>query len=53
MNPTIRDVATFILGFAGIVHQTVFAGSPQPVLVGAFLAMMFGSAFVGKWLDRQ
>lgn len=53
MSPTVRDVATFVLGFAGIIHQTVFTQHPEPILVGAFLAMMFGSAFVGKFLDRQ
>lgn len=52
MSPKLRDVTTFFLGFAGVVHQTVVAPQPQAILVGAFVAMMFGSAFVGAFLDR-
>jgi hypothetical protein len=52
MNPRFRDVVTFFLGFAGVVHQTVVAPAPQTILVVAFGSMMFGSAFVGMFLDR-
>jgi len=45
-------VVTFFLGFAGVVHQTVVAPAPQTILVVAFVSMMFGSAFVGAFLDK-
>jgi hypothetical protein len=52
VNPRARDVVTFFLGFAGVVHQTVVAPQPQTILVVAFVSMMFGSAFVGTFLDK-
>lgn len=52
MNARARDVVTFFLGFAGVVHQTVVAPQPQTILVVAFVSMMFGSAFVGAFLDK-
>jgi hypothetical protein len=52
MNAKARDVVTFFLGFAGIVHQTVVAPQPQAILVGAFVAMMFGPVVVQAFIDR-
>lgn len=52
MNPKARDVITFFLGFALLVHQTVVAPKAQPILVGAAIAMMFGAPFVTAFLDR-
>lgn len=52
MNPKARDLVTFFLGFAGVVHQTVVAPHPQSILVVAFVSMMFGSAFVSTFLDK-
>jgi len=52
MTPRARDVITFFLGLAGLVHQTVVAPAPQTILVVAFVSMMFGGAFVGAFLDR-
>lgn len=52
MNPRARDVTTFFLGFAGMVHQTVVARQPQAILVGSFVAMMFGPVVVQAFLDR-
>lgn len=53
MNPRARDVVTFFLGLAGMVHQTVVAPEPQWILVLAFAAMMAGppvlSALIDKW----
>lgn len=52
MSPRARDVVTFFLGFAGMVHQTVVAPKPQAILVGAFVAMMFGPVVVQAFIDR-
>lgn len=52
MNPKARDVITFFLGFALLIHQTVVANQAQLPLVGAGLAMMFGAPFVTAFLDK-
>lgn len=52
MNPKARDVITFFLGFALLIHQTVVAPTAQPILVGAGIAMMFGAPFVTAFLDK-
>lgn len=52
MNPRARDVITFFLGFAGMVHQTVVAPQPQMILVLAFAAMMAGPPVVNAFIDR-
>lgn len=52
MNPRIRDVVAFFLGFAGMVHQTVVADEPQWILVLAFLAMMLGLPFMAALVDK-
>lgn len=52
MNPRARDVVTFFLGFAGMVHQTVVATSPQTILVVAFAAMMAGPPVINAFIDR-
>lgn len=52
MNPRARDVVTFFLGFAGMVHQTVVAPAPQTILVIAFAAMMAGPPVINAFIDR-
>ena len=61
--PLIRTLLLFFGGLAGMVHQTLFVESAQPVLIGAFLVMMgltipllvdegFGSRQKGKDSDE-
>lgn len=52
MNPRARDVVTFFLGFAGMVHQTVVATAPQVILVVTFAAMMAGPPVISAFIDR-
>lgn len=52
MTPKARDVITFFFGLAGMAHQTFVASQPQPILVGAFVLMMGGSAAMAKLADR-
>lgn len=52
MSPKARDVVTFFLGFAGMVHQTVVAPAPQTILVVAFAAMMAGPPIITAFVDR-
>lgn len=52
MNPKARDVVTFFLGFAGMVHQTVVAPTPQVILVITFAAMMIGPPAVNALINR-
>lgn len=52
MTPKARDVITFFFGLAGMAHQTFVATQPQPILVGAFILMMCGSAAMAKITDK-
>ncbi len=52
MNPKARDIITFFLGFAGLVHQAVVAPAPQLILVVTFAAMMLGPVVLQGLIDR-
>jgi uncharacterized membrane protein YccC len=52
VSPKARDVVTFFLGFAGMVHQTVVAPAPQVILVVMFTAMLIGPFALQAVLDR-
>lgn len=39
-----RDLALFISGLSGLIHETIIAPEPRAILVPAFIGMMFGPA---------
>lgn len=45
MNKTVRDIALFITGIAGIAHETLIAHTAQQSLLIVFAAMI-GLPFV-------
>lgn len=53
-----RDVVLFVMGAAGIVHETVFTRQERPVLIILFAAMVgltgvIRSTEIGASSDRQ
>ena len=44
--PLIRDVALFVAGLAGVIHETVFTSLERPALLVLYAAMMGLPAFL-------
>lgn len=51
-SPKTKEVVTFIAGLSGLVWQTAAEEKAQTILVTAFVAMIFGSPFIGRFLDK-
>jgi hypothetical protein len=51
-SPKTKEVVTFIAGLSGLVWQTAAEERAQTILVTAFVAMIFGSPFISKFLDK-
>jgi len=51
-SPKTKEVVTFIAGLTGLAWQTAAEEKAQTILVTAFVAMILGSPFVSKFLDK-